>query len=450
MEKENEVTTSTSPSKHKFDRLSQSQFHPTSPSKPFPSTPATRLPLADLIGNVDDSKKYAQDLENSPEDHIVWNSVHSPYTTRTKSTPSAAAQKRARSSSPPSTSRQHAATRSNGNFAHPIAPDTPLTDPARDLWHRYATESNSDTPAGLQATALANLIFSSSPRTGDDQASNLAGLRRWTSCGTEWPSSKAKRRKIHVPSILEEVEDVERQAVGVRQVEIDQQHSKIGGLLDRIQESLSRPRSGPLFEESAQKAPSSSSPLPDRRQDLLHQPTSPSRAPELATLLASKRPHEAVTDRSPLPRDELQSESTSFGSDALDDEAFMEVDNSVVTNQENPTSNDTVVEAPALQHGKTKYDEDTNNENYDDDNADDDEFGGEDLDYEAMERLASVQETDVTSLKKMSTSNRDDEQNEAESYEFGDEDIDDDSFANAEAAATQVAEKRVLIPSNVR
>jgi DNA replication ATP-dependent helicase Dna2 len=71
---------------------------------------------------------------------------------------------------------------------------TPQADPAMELWSRYT--SNKGTPSGNKSVAFAHLINESSPRSAV-AAGSVSGLRRWASCGHEFPASNRKRRRVH-------------------------------------------------------------------------------------------------------------------------------------------------------------------------------------------------------------------------------------------------------------
>ena len=214
----------------------------------YPCTPGTRLPLEDLIGNFDDFSKSVIQAPPSPEERIGW----IPNSSSNLLTPSRK-RKRARSSSPscPNTSsqRQDASTL--------LANDektTPETDPAADLWKRYAIGKVNEEAAKLPD--LDQLMFQGSPRRLETPAKS-SGLRRWASAGNDWPTSKSKRRRTQgIPSInvLQE-----QQSIG------SGGKSKVATMVERLQESLASqklaaPQDNP---EIAVQAPSSSSPLPE-------------------------------------------------------------------------------------------------------------------------------------------------------------------------------------------
>ncbi|EAT85850.2 hypothetical protein SNOG_07199 [Parastagonospora nodorum SN15] len=157
----------------------------TSKSCPPPSTPAMkRLPLADLVGNIDDSSRHAPQPVVSPEEQLIWRGsqpMNTPLPRKNK--------KRARSSSPVGPSQ-------DDHVYDAVKKDltTPQADPAMELWSRYT--SNKGTPSANKSVAFAHLINESSPRSAV-AAGSVSGLRRWASCGHEFPASNRKRRRTH-------------------------------------------------------------------------------------------------------------------------------------------------------------------------------------------------------------------------------------------------------------
>ncbi|KAL6708503.1 DNA replication endonuclease-helicase Dna2 [Coniothyrium glycines] len=152
---------------------------------PPPSTPATtRLPLADLVGNIDDSSRHVPKPIVSPEEQLVWRGsqpVNTPLPRKNK--------KRARSSSPVAPSQEdHRYDTTRRDIT------TPQADPAMELWSRYTGDKG--TPSANKSVAFAHLINDSSPRS-TAAAGSVSGLRRWASCGHEFPASNRKRRRTH-------------------------------------------------------------------------------------------------------------------------------------------------------------------------------------------------------------------------------------------------------------
>lgn len=221
----------------------------------FPSTPGTRLPLEDLIGNFNESAVNEVPKERSPEEQIGW-IAHS---SSTRWTPNRK-RKRARSSSPscPNTSsqRQEASAFFIANETKGEG-KTPERDPTATLWKSYGV--GKEAAEGLKLPEL-DKLFQASPCPLETPAKNAA-FRRWASTGNDWPSSKSKRRKTD----------------GIANLALGQYHritdsagkSKIAGMVEKIQETLATQK----LAHSASKhvaeadAPSSSSPLPKTGAD---------------------------------------------------------------------------------------------------------------------------------------------------------------------------------------
>jgi DNA replication ATP-dependent helicase Dna2 len=222
----------------------------TSKTCPPPSTPAMkRLPLADLVGNIDDSSRHIPQPLHSPEEQLIWRGsqpMNTPLPRKNK--------KRARSSSPVGPSQEdHAFDAVKKDLT------TPQADPAMEMWSRYT--SNKGTPSANKSVAFAHLINESSPRSAI-AAGSVSGLRRWASCGHEFPASNRKRRRTHgvFQGETERTEDVFAAAPSSDGVMLGQQppKSNIASMVQRMKECVSR--SQPRISS---QLPSSSSPLPD-------------------------------------------------------------------------------------------------------------------------------------------------------------------------------------------
>ncbi|KAF4556935.1 DNA replication factor Dna2-like protein [Elsinoe fawcettii] len=218
-----------------------------------PSTPAVRLPLADLLGNNEEIVKDLPVKEDSPELNWVTNSQHPDFTPGKR-------RKRAQSSSPASSSQNESST----HFG-PRAPldlqqiqkalKTPKADPAADLWSRYSALNENEEDSVAKLPSLAHLLQDSSPQSlPRTPGGSIGGLRRWASCGNEWPASKTKRRRtkgvFRDQAAQEEPTAVQRESSN---------GSRLGAMVDRMQANLSRPKTTKRLQE-----PSSSSPLPDK------------------------------------------------------------------------------------------------------------------------------------------------------------------------------------------
>lgn len=172
----------------------------------YPQTPAGRVPLAELVNNSEDV--FDQTLALTPADRVLWNqSPNSSTDSAQAMTPVAIkGRKRARSSSPASSSQDFAAfppavSRGGSFFDHQPPQQsikTPHADPAGDLWSRYSVRTTEkETPSKRVPLAL-NFPSSSSPHTPARRLfrNDTSRLRRTMSCGMEWPTSVTKRRKI--------------------------------------------------------------------------------------------------------------------------------------------------------------------------------------------------------------------------------------------------------------
>lgn len=205
--------------------------------KDFPSTPAARLALPDLI-EMGDVKRAVQDI--SPEDRIEWDqhgSGSSSFAIRK-------ARKRARSSSPMSSP----AAQASAHFTVKANSLNAQVDPGSELWGRYSlnASSNAPTPQGPKIPALAHIIHTSSPQASKEGVTprSGAGLRRTTSCGTQFP----KRRRVGG----HEEEDVFTESGNVGP-------SKLSVLIERVQEGLTQSKQSSAYNKTTIL------PAPDRR-----------------------------------------------------------------------------------------------------------------------------------------------------------------------------------------
>ena len=417
-------------------RASNDAVNEDSEPKPPPSTPGTRLPLADLLGDNEEGKGFQSRPNVSPQDQISWVPSKSPSSSRTKQTPTTKGKKRAHSSSPPTASQRSAIKRAKQKAALDLKElksslRTTQADTTADLWNRYNGGLNKDTPLGQRLTSLASGLGSSSPYTSEDRAGNVSGLRRWTSCGMEFPASKPKRQKIQhtrdVTSMGQVFHEASTKAPTVAKG--SSKSIRIGSLLDKISENLEVSRA--IAEE--EQAPSSSSPLPERPEDFDRQSISPLRAPELAkanssstkrsnNLLRSDYKDGCVREESRSP----QSEKNEHSSGTLGEEHYPGLDRQVQsTDQQGSRSANRPTEEPDLVN--------------EDDFSDSFELSEDELESvaRACEPVAQliVQEdqhdSNQISIAKGSSTPDDD---------YGDDigdDIDEDLFAAAEASATQ-------------
>jgi DNA replication ATP-dependent helicase Dna2 len=436
----------------------------TSKTCPPPSTPSMkRLPLADLVGNIDDSSRHAPQPVVSPEEQLVWRGsqpMNTPLPRKNK--------KRARSSSPVAPSQEdHTLDGARKDLT------TPQADPAMELWTRYT--SNKGTPSANKSVAFAHLINESSPRSSV-AAGSVSGLRRWASCGHEFPASNRKRRRTHgvFQGENDRTEDVFATAPSSDGMMLGQQgKSNIASMVQRMKECVkSQPR-------ISSQLPSSSSPFPDtgdrhagsagsplqRRVQEQEMRTSETMEEEVYEELEEELYEDNVEEDMPIDRPEPErcsASSDDFGDDDFDDMVdALDVSPQEVGHLEQavqPTSYVTIptepIQPPREQVPVVAQDDADSDDEFGMD-GDEDEFAAD------LEQVASLYDTRPTlspSQKAASaaadigshTATRmsapttpvinlvDDEDDD----EFGDE-IDADVFAAAEVAATQPSANNV-------
>lgn len=415
------------------------------------------MPLADLIGNFDDASRRPAPVEESPEEHIGW----IPNSSNTLLTPGRK-RKRARSSSPLSSS-QRATEASRFEFAPGSAEKkTPEADPAADLWQRYATGKEAED--GLKLPDFSHLMFQASPRLMETPVRKGDGLRRWASTGADWPSSKVKRRRTTAKPSVAVWQEEECETGG---------KSKVAAMVEKIQESLAsqklgKPKAKP---EVRAEGPSSSSPLPEigALEGLMAVPTaSPLQARQEKQAQHVEQTHKKDTmarkeNMPALSQDKQDAGSEDFGSDLTVEDI-----------QKSRPANDSIISAPlhlkskaplpafkrpSISRMPTPVQLASTLPVIPQTNEDVDEFGDDmDLTAEDMEELMSqappIKENtplhqipehpnpppqqvaplqlvadDAAMLELAAAADLDDE--------FGDDDIDEDSFAQAEMSATQ-------------
>jgi len=330
---------------------------------------------------------------------------------------------------------------------------TPQIDPATALWNRYTTNSSTGAVIALAAAPFSAFLDKSSPQTGKEQAGTIGGLRRWTSCGVEFPTSKAKRRKVQNSAIREEIEEVFTDLPPSEDLEATRElkRSRIGSIIQRIQNTLNKPKE----DEEEEKAPSSSSPLPDRTDSAERDSMSPSRAPKdvqgqtLGETAAETV--EAPVQASPARhQDRAPSQSSGFGSDDFDFD-ILEIADNVNSTLSAKQANGLSAQVPAIPLQKEETVESASQamralEEF----GDDDDFG-EDIDLSVVdfENVVSFYEPHPVPMAEQPTlahaETKDSNDFDSMLYdfdddfgdEFGDDDIDEASFVAAEAAAMQ-------------
>jgi len=425
-----------------------------SPKNAFPSTPATRLPLADLIGNIDDINSLNTTAQASPEDHIQWRSVRSPRTADGKC--ASASQRRPRSSSPPTSSQLRASSQKPR-----AAIQTPALDPAADLWLRYSTSSAREGGAPVEVASLAKLVGTSSPHSAiEDRVGNVSGLRRWGSCGMEFPNSKAKRRKTKHIMICDRIEETSAYSpIIANAAPVDPEKKlRMGLLLERIQESLTRSLEVPELEVPEQPAPASSSPLPDRSPSLERKSLSPIRSRVSRTSTSNHNPQAQAERNMQLQPQKIDARSTSsFGSADLDDTVF-DIAQTATTYTEDTTAS-RIVEAVMLpnpvkpvpmsgtQPGEGAFEGSTlvNEDDFDDD------LDLSDFDVDDFDKIITTHEQTMPDTKEYQTQAAISQAVQAvDEDEFGDDDMDEDCLIQAEVAATQSYQSQLPQKQHVR
>lgn len=281
--------------------LSEGELLPPHP----PHTPAVRIPIEDLIANTEDAFNCAPPVA-TPGDHVRWQSHPDSSNASLGAGATQRSRKRAHSSSPVSSQQLSAQKDALNLDTLNKSLRTPNNDPTQDLWNRYTT-ANGHRPNANEPTLPAySHLLPSSPQT-PSTSSKDSGLRRTHSCGVEWPTSKSKRRRIDEQhSRTKELFAASRKDILRRDLS---NNTRVGLLLERIQESLAKKVDSP-------ESPSSSSPLPDRRSQALVSPTRPpgriqgaSRASQKSSPLKKSTPRDA-------------SFSSDFSDDVLDIEAL--------------------------------------------------------------------------------------------------------------------------------
>ena len=418
---------------------------PTISDCPPPSTPATtRLPLADLVGNVDDSSRHAPQPVASPEEQLIWRgsqAINTPFPRKNK--------KRARSSSPVAPSQEeHRLDATRQDIT------TPQADPAMELWSRYT--NNKGTPSANKSVAFAHLINESSPRS-QAAAGSISGLRRWASCGVEFPASHRKRRRTHgvFQPDKESTEDVFAGASSSDGMMLGQPTKpNLASMVQRMRECVSKSQtrvsssmpvsSSPLPGAGDRQDPSSGSPL-QRRARERHADSSETLQHDAAllhdTLDTDDEPVQANEPVDVVQKPQASQESSDDFGDDFDADMVDSLDITPQPAPVNPLPQQRPAPAPTLQQG-----------------SDDDEFGMDDEeDFAAdLEQVASLYDTRSVETQRgdqastgqsrqppatasetpapiISLLDDDDDDDD----EFG-EDIDADEFAAAEVAATQV------------
>ncbi|MCJ1311458.1 Tripartite DNA replication factor [Agyrium rufum] len=225
-----------------------------------PQTPLGRVPLRDLLHN--DAAVFDDGPSMSPE-VVVWNhSVESQMTQDPLMTPAPRRGKRkSRSFSTSASSSQEKS--SQKRLATLALEQTPqishLEDPAKKMWTDYS--KNIGTPyRNPTAAFLLDFLNSSSPPCRPGLAeieTSRDSFQRSISCGNEWPTSVAKRRKLEKSSTQKAEPLYVKDPNGPETPPVEKKPSRRDQIVERLFQQHA------VMESSSQRkaAPSSSSPL---------------------------------------------------------------------------------------------------------------------------------------------------------------------------------------------
>ncbi|KAK8156253.1 hypothetical protein BKA80DRAFT_281069 [Phyllosticta citrichinensis] len=329
---------------------------------------------------------------------------------------------------------------------------TPKADPAADLWNRYSVHT-SNAESTSNPSAFAHLMAEASPRSSAT-AGSVGGLRRWASCGAEWPASKTKKRRT-AGTFREQLEPIGDKEHGDTSELPQAKVSKVGALVEKIQKSLAEKPT-----HHSDNGPSSSSPLPGTvgfGDDVLGSPLQ-----RLAPIQEGAEASESDTiDAKPETRREDPadpSSSSEFGDDDLDEELLEAAAEStgvtvpgIEGGSEHPRKAP-VASEPQVQQPHEAVDERSQDQAPSDS---EDEFGLGDGDDFGEDLETAVSQYDIRPShpaqpkKPDPAATRNDKHSAAHGSsnvvnvdndsddEFGDDDIDEEQFAAAEVAATQ-------------
>ncbi|EAW10650.1 bifunctional ATP-dependent DNA helicase/ssDNA endodeoxyribonuclease DNA2 [Aspergillus clavatus NRRL 1] len=238
-----------------------------------PQTPGNRIPLADLISNAEDAFNRAPVQEFTPEDHVIWQHVPASSNPNTLSQASANRGRKRRHSSSPTSSPlgkglKRERKRSFDMQSFQALLKTPQNDLATDLWNNYVGKASLNGEESLPPPRFANLL-SSSPQTPVSAgiSRDSSGLRRSISCNAEWPTSKAKRRKVNGQEFGSGRNLFTRSKSNILDSG-DSKTSRLNFLLQKIENSLQKPSVIPVDTSDL-------SPVPKRKHVRWSQTNSP-------------------------------------------------------------------------------------------------------------------------------------------------------------------------------
>lgn len=231
----------------------------------FPETPGNRGSSNKKHLNDDDDSPMHRDSEIPAEERITWQPSprSTPFPPGTRS--SARKGRRALSSSPVGSPRHSAETPvptrqplDLNTLARNLK--TPNADPAMDLWARYSSAG-----PGMDTSPSMQRLFADKPSQRPSGGSP-SGLRRSYTCGTEWPRSRLKRRKLeHVAENEDGTLPLEEEFPAVKGGK--SKLTKVSRLVDQMHATLHRPVDDHHI--------SSSSPLPCKSDRDFDPPSSP-------------------------------------------------------------------------------------------------------------------------------------------------------------------------------
>jgi len=274
----------------------------------------------------------------------------------------------------------------------------------------------------------------------------------------EFPSSKAKRRKTKHTMICDRIDETSAYSPAVpNAAPVDpEKKMRMGLLLERIQESLTRPLEVPELEVPEQPAPASSSPLPDRSPSLERKSLSPIRSRIPRTITSKHNPQAQVEQNKTLQPQKSDARSTSsFGSADLDDTVFDTAQTATTYTEDTtaPKSIEAVVLpnpvkpmpiiGTQLVEGAFEGSTLVNEDDFDDD------LDLSDFDADDFDKIITTHEQTMPDMKEYKATIPIAAQTVDED-DFGDDDMDVDCFIQAEVAATQSYQSQIPQKQHVR
>ncbi|KAK5956257.1 DNA replication endonuclease-helicase Dna2 [Knufia fluminis] len=316
-----------------------------------PQTPG-RISLSDLVANPEDLLNQLPSA--TPHEQITWkhvpgllNSPSSSVRTSQRGT------KRSHSSSPASSQGRRSKhfrpdrdtmdmkSVSQSLQRSPARRSPNHDDPAAVLWSNYA-EKRGNEPVLPPLPPFD--LFPHTPSGGSKDAT----FRRTASCGTEWPTSGPKRRKL----IHQDPHSTTKQIFASKRKDMLKpqlsKQSKVSILLESVQQSL-------IARQREQDEPSSSSPLPERFEP------------------QANRAEQTVEDKqqSPSPRKSLPAppamrhgssplkgkldKSSDYGDLDFDDDDLEDIEDALTQGQQQLEAKEPAAppQVPALRHAET-------------------------------------------------------------------------------------------------